>query len=95
MLPNILVKTGDGGLLPADIVAALDSGALGGASLDVFEREPLPENSPLWSHPSVYVSPHNAAISEPGAIAAGVARQIGAFERGEALGNVVDRARGY
>ena len=79
----------------ADILAALDSGALKGASLDVFEREPLPFNSRLWAHPAVYVSPHNAAASTPDAIVASVVRQIEAFERGEPLQNLVDRRRGY
>ena len=92
----ILINAGRGGLqVEADILAALDSGALKGASLDVFEREPLPKDSRLWSHPAVYVSPHNAAISSPQAIAALVARQIEADERGEPLDHVVDRRRGY
>jgi glyoxylate/hydroxypyruvate reductase A len=92
----ILINAGRGGLqIEADILAALDSGALKGASLDVFEREPLPKGSRLWSHPAVYVSPHNAAISSPKAIAALVARQIEAHERGEPLAHLVERARGY
>jgi glyoxylate/hydroxypyruvate reductase len=92
----ILINAGRGGLqVEADILAALDSGALKGASLDVFEREPLPEDSRLWAHPAVYVSPHNAAISSPNAIATLVARQIEAHERGDPLAHVVDRRRGY
>jgi glyoxylate/hydroxypyruvate reductase len=92
----ILINAGRGGLqVEADILAALNSGALKGASLDVFEREPLPRDSRLWSHPTVYISPHNAAISSPKAIAALVARQIEAHERGEPLAHVVDRRRGY
>ena len=92
----ILINAGRGGLqVEADILAALDFGALKGASLDVFEREPLPEDSRLWSHPAVYISPHNAAISSPKAIAALVARQIEAYERGEPLAHLVDRRRGY
>ncbi|MFZ0209090.1 MAG: NAD(P)-dependent oxidoreductase, partial [Roseiarcus sp.] len=75
-------------------VAALDAGVLKGASLDVFETEPLPASSPLWTHPNVYVSPHNSAISSPEAIARYIVEQILAFERGEPLRNVVDRARG-
>jgi glyoxylate/hydroxypyruvate reductase A len=92
----IVIDAGRGGLqVEADILAALDSGALKGASLDVFEREPLPEDSRLWAHPAVYVSPHNAAVSSPQAVAAFVARQIEACERGEPLAHLVDRRRGY
>jgi glyoxylate/hydroxypyruvate reductase len=92
----ILINAGRGGLqVEAEILAALDSGALKGASLDVFEREPLPEDSRLWSHPAVYISPHNAAISSPKAIAALVARQIEACEHGEPLSHLVQRERGY
>ena len=92
----ILINAGRGGLqVEADILAALDARALKGASLDVFEREPLPNNSRLWTHPAVYVSPHNAAVSSPEAIAAFVARQIEADERGEPLAHLVDRRRGY
>jgi glyoxylate/hydroxypyruvate reductase len=92
----VLINAGRGGLqVEADILAALDSGILKGTSLDVFEREPLPASSRLWTHPAVYVSPHNAAISAPDPIVAAIARQIEAYERGEPLRNVVDRAREY
>jgi glyoxylate/hydroxypyruvate reductase A len=62
----VLINAGRGGLqVEADILAALESGSLKGASLDVFEGEPLPPESRLWANPAVYVSPHNAAISAP------------------------------
>ncbi len=92
----VLLNAGRGGLQDeADILAALDAGVLKGASLDVFEKEPLPRESRLWTHPAVFVSPHNAAISAPGAVARSIAEQIEAFERGAPLRNVVDRKRGY
>ena len=91
-----LINAGRGGSqVEADIVAAIDSGALKGASLDVFETEPLPKSSPLWDYQNVFISPHNAAISAPEAIARYIADQILAFERGEPLRHVVDRERGY
>ncbi len=92
----VLINAGRGGLQnEADILAALDAGVLKGASLDVFEKEPLPRESPLWTHPAVFVSPHNAAISSSDAVARYVAEQIEAFEGGAPLCNVVDRERGY
>jgi glyoxylate/hydroxypyruvate reductase A len=92
----ILINAGRGGLqVEADIVAALDSGVLKGASLDVFEAEPLPRESPLWRRPDVFVTPHNAAMSHPDSVARAIAAQILAHDRGEPLRNVVDRGRGY
>lgn len=89
--PPILINGARGGLqVEEDIIAALDDGTLKAATLDVFETEPLPPESPLWHHPGITITPHNAAISEPDAIVRGIARQIAALEKGEALENVVD-----
>jgi glyoxylate/hydroxypyruvate reductase A len=91
-----LINAGRGGLqVEADILAALDDGGLKGATLDVFETEPLPAESPLWSHPAVTVTPHNAAMSEPEAIATLIAAQVRRLEAGEPLEHGVDPARGY
>ena len=79
----------------ADILRALEDGSLAGATLDVFACEPLPTASPLWRHPKVTITPHNAAASDPHALAANVLRQIERFEQGLPLEHVVDRARGY
>jgi glyoxylate/hydroxypyruvate reductase A len=92
----IIINAGRGGLqVEADILAALDDGTLAAATLDVFETEPLPAQSRLWTHPSVTVTPHNAAASEASAISAYIADQIRRFEEGEPLQNVIDRQLGY
>jgi glyoxylate/hydroxypyruvate reductase A len=92
----VLINAGRGGLQnEADILACLDDGTLGAASLDVFADEPLPADSPFWTHPKIVLTPHNAADTDPDEISKYVARQIERFEAGGALENVVDRARGY
>jgi len=92
----VLINAGRGGLQnEADILACLDDGTLGAASLDVFVQEPQPKDSPFWTHPKVVLTPHNAADTDADAISAYVAEQIARFEAGGALENVVDRVRGY
>jgi glyoxylate/hydroxypyruvate reductase A len=91
-----LVNAGRGKLqVDADILKALDEGALAGTALDVFPEEPLPAASPLWAHPKVTVTPHNAGDVSPEAIIADIARQIEQFEKGGPLEHLVDRRRGY
>jgi glyoxylate/hydroxypyruvate reductase A len=92
----VLINAGRGGLQnEADILACLDDGTLGAASLDVFAREPLPADSRFWTHPKVVLTPHNAADTDADEISEYVAHQIARFEQGLALENVVDRGRGY
>lgn len=92
----ILINAGRGGLqVEADILAALGDGTLRAATLDVFETEPLPASSPLWTQPNVQITPHNAAMSDPDAIATAIARQITRHEAGEPFINAVDPRRGY
>jgi glyoxylate/hydroxypyruvate reductase A len=82
-------------LVEDDLVQALDSGHLGGATLDVFHEEPLPPDSPLWTNPKVLVTPHAASYSVPATAADGVAANIRRVLAGEPLLHQVDRARGY
>ncbi|MCT4370469.1 glyoxylate/hydroxypyruvate reductase A [Yangia mangrovi] len=61
-----LVQIGRGGqVVEEDLLALLDAGHLSGASMDVFETEPLPREHPLWTHPRVLITPHVASIPEP------------------------------
>lgn len=79
----------------ADLLAALDSGKLKGAMLDVFSQEPLPQESPLWRHPRVAMTPHIAAVTRPAEAIDYIARTITQLEKGEPVTGQVDRARGY
>ena len=96
VLCGFLINAGRGPLqIDDDILAALDDGTLEGVTLDVFPQEPLPPESPMWGHPKVTVTPHNAGDILPDLLAAQVMRQIERLERGEPLDNLVDRRRGY
>lgn len=91
-----LVQVGRGvqQVLP-DIIAALDSGRLSGAVLDVFDPEPLPPESPAWAHPRIAVTPHVGSLPSRLERARYVADCIARLERGEPLPNVYDPERGY
>jgi glyoxylate/hydroxypyruvate reductase A len=92
----VLINAGRGKIqVEKDIISALEDGELWAASLDVFEEEPLPSTSPLWSHPRVIITPHNASISDDMAVCRYVVDQIARYERGEPLVNVVDLNQGY
>lgn len=78
-----------------DLLAALNSGKLKGAMLDVFSREPLPQESPLWAHPRVAMTPHVAAVTRPMEAITYIAETISRLELGEPVSGQVDRQRGY
>lgn len=78
-----------------DVVSAIRSGVLGGASLDVFEEEPLPTDNPAWGVEEIILTPHAAAASDERALFRAVEAQIARFEKGEPLSNLVDRTVGY
>jgi glyoxylate/hydroxypyruvate reductase A len=81
-------------IVDADLIDALDRGALSGAALDVFREEPLPADDPFWNHPRVLVSPHVAAPTHARTAVAVMAESVRRHERGEPLLHVVDLARG-
>ena len=84
-----------GHVVMPDLLAALDSGHLARAYLDVFETEPPPPDSPLWAHPGITITPHIAALTEPRTSVGKIAQNIERIRRGEAPANTVDFAAGY
>lgn len=82
-------------LVEADLLAALDSGQLSGATLDVFSTEPLPENHPFWERSDVVMTPHASAVTALEPALDQIVAKLAAIERGETVSGLVDRARGY
>ena len=82
-------------VVEADLIAAVNSGHLAGAALDVQRREPMPIDDPLWSVPGITITPHIAAQSSPHTIAAQFVAGLRCVQRGEAPPQQVDRLRGY
>lgn len=92
----VIVNAARGGhQVETDIAAALGDGTLAAASLDVFETEPLPPESPLWAIETCYITPHIAAISDEESGARYFARVIADHMAGRPLENRVDLDRGY
>ena len=92
----VILNPGRGALIDdAALLAALDSGHIGHATLDVFRVEPLPSGHPYWTHPCVTVTPHIAADTRTTSSARVIAENIRRGEAGEAFLHLVDRARGY
>jgi len=82
-------------LVEEDLLAALASGQVSAAVLDVFADEPLPLGHPFWHHPRIVVTPHVAAFTNPATAAPIILDNIRRFEEGRPLLNRVDPARGY
>lgn len=93
---TFLINAGRGAVVDEALIpVALDEGWLSGAALDVFEVEPLPPASPLWSDPRVMVSPHLSGPTTVDATVAGFVECLSAIERGERPEWAVDREREY
>ncbi len=98
LLPQgaVIINPGRGQLIddPA-LLAALESGQIGHATLDVFRIEPLPQDHPFWAHPRVTVTPHLASETRAGTAAQVIAENIRRGEAGEPFLHLVDRSAGY
>jgi glyoxylate/hydroxypyruvate reductase len=98
LLPRgaVILNPGRGALIDdTALLAALNTGHIGHATLDVFRTEPLPPDHPYWSHPRVTVTPHIAADTRPASATRVIAENIRRGQAGEAFLHLVDRARGY
>ena len=92
----VIINPGRGALIDDDaLLAALDAGHVGHATLDVFRVEPLPPEHPYWRHPRVTVTPHIAADTRVPSAAKVIAENVRRGEAREPFLHLVDRARGY
>lgn len=92
----VIINPGRGPLLDDEaLLAALDTGAVAHATLDVFRQEPLPAEHPFWAHARVTVTPHIASATRPTSAARMVAENIRRGEAGEPFLHLVDRTQGY
>ena len=98
LLPRgaVIINPGRGALIDDQaLLAALDSGHLGHATLDVFRTEPLPLAHPFWTHPRITITPHIAATTRARSAAQVIAENVARGQAGLPFLHLVDRARGY
>jgi phosphoglycerate dehydrogenase-like enzyme len=92
----VLMNVGRGSIInEADLVCALREGVIGGAVLDVFENEPLAQNSPLWQLSNVFITPHTAAMSFPEDIVRIFVENYKRFIQEQPLSHIIDFDLGY
>lgn len=82
-------------LIEVDLLEALDSGSIAGATLDAFHTEPLPPEHPFWRHPRVTVTPHVASMTNPYTAAVQIVDNIRRLKQNQTPTNIVDLNRGY
>jgi glyoxylate/hydroxypyruvate reductase A len=82
-------------LVEEDLLALVREGHISGATLDVFQDEPLPPAHPFWQEPRITITPHIAAMTLRGDSIRQIAAKIRTMERGEAIAGLVDRTKGY
>ncbi len=93
---SFIINMGRGGIInETDLFYLLDEGHITAAALDVFEQEPLSTKNPLWSHPSVYITPHIAGQSNPQSSAKTIAENIRRIEDGKMPFPIYNIAKGY
>lgn len=91
-----LINVGRGPhLVEKDLIPALDSGQLGGATLDVLQQEPPPADHPFWTHPKILLTPHIASLIDPEAGAKVIAQNLRLFMAGQPVPDTVDLSQGY
>jgi glyoxylate/hydroxypyruvate reductase A len=98
MLPRgaFLINCARGGhVVETDLLAALDSGQIAHATLDVFAEEPLPPTHPFWTHPNVTVTPHNASLTWAPTAIEHMLANIARCEAGQPMSPLVDPKREY
>lgn len=92
----VIINPGRGPLIDDDaLLAALESGQLGHATLDVFRIEPLPQDHPFWAHPKITVTPHIASETRAPSASRAIVANIKRALNGEPLLHLVDRQAGY
>ena len=91
-----ITNIGRGGhVVDEDLLAALESGHISGAFLDVFNEEPLPTEHSYWDHPNVIITPHIAGEIVPQSCAHSIATNIRRYRSGEQVQGIADLERGY
>ena len=82
-------------LVDDDLLKLIDAGHLAGATLDVFQTEPLAADHPFWQHPKITITPHTAARTQREESITQIARKIQSLQQGNLITGIVDLQRGY